>query len=439
MNNEELTPIKEEIKRVLGDKIDDQQLDSELRKYLDEYHISPDAAKRGIIRKYGGADMASTVTNAAITKKLGDLVGNETNLDITAKVILANTKEVNIKGNSKTIISGLIGDETGTVSFTVWEPGSVMLEKGSVYLFHNTYTKVWNDRVSVNVGGYGRIEPANGVSMEVSEPQFAPASEYKIADIRDGVGSVIVTGRIMSVDSKEVIVKGSPKTVYSGILADDSGKIQFSAWNDFNLEAGETVRIQNGYIRSWKGIPQLNLGDRCEVTRLDEAIEVIDSVSKKTVAEIAQIGGGLDVTIEGLIVDVKAGSGLIKRCPQCNRSILNGICTTHGQVMGVSDLRLKVVIDDGTGAIGAVFNRKDTEYITGIGLTAAQDIALAQGEGVVTRVLTSKALMKKVSVNGNAMSDDFGPSIVVNDIKILSTDLAAEASKLLSQIEEAIQ
>ena len=53
MERTELTPHIEEIKRVLGDKIDDEQIETELRKYLDDYHVDVNAAKRGIIRKYG--------------------------------------------------------------------------------------------------------------------------------------------------------------------------------------------------------------------------------------------------------------------------------------------------------------------------------------------------------------------------------------------------
>ena len=41
------------MKRVLGDKIDDEQLEAELNKYLNDYHVNIESAKRGIIRKYG--------------------------------------------------------------------------------------------------------------------------------------------------------------------------------------------------------------------------------------------------------------------------------------------------------------------------------------------------------------------------------------------------
>ena len=440
MEMEELTPHIQELQRVLGDKIDEEQLALELNKYLNEYHVNIDAAKRGIIRKYGGNDTATFVTGNALVKKVSELTGTEQNVDITAKVVFVDNKEITVKGLPKQIISGILGDETGTASFTVWEPGALVLAKGSVYHFRNCYCKTWNDKVQVNLGNRGRVEPADGVKMELPERQISAASsEVKIGKIKEGMGNVTVTGKIVSVEAKEITARGEQKTVYSGIIADDTGKIQFSAWSDFGLKEGESVCISNAYIRGWKGIPQLNMGDRCEISRVDEVTNVVDtSANQKTVDEITRIGGGLDITLEGLVVDVRQGSGIIRRCPQCNRSMLNGACTTHGAVEGVMDLRLKVVLDDGTGAISAIINKNDTEKLTGVTLQAARGLAAVQGEGVVGREMTSKILMKRIRVVGNVMSDDYGPSIIVKSAESVGVNIEAEANKLLDEVEAAI-
>ena len=436
----ELTPHVEEIKRVLENKVDEEVIVNELNKYLNEYHVTLDSAKRGIIRKYGGGDVAAFTPAGAVVKKIDELTGTEQNVDIQAKVVYVENKSITVKGLSKTIVSGILGDETGTASFTIWEPGSVMLEKGSVYNFKNCYCKLWNDKVQINLGNRGRVEPASGVSIDLPERTIAVnSSECKIGDIRDGMGSVTVTGRIVTYEARNVMVKGEPKTVYSGIIADDTGKIQYSAWNDFSLKEGETICVKNAYIRSWKGIPQLNMGDRCEISRVDSVFDVVDtSGSKKTIDEITRIGGGLDITLEGMVVDMRAGSGLIKRCPQCNRSILNGVCTAHGQVNGTPDLRMKIVLDDGTGAIGAIVNRKDTETLTGITLKAAEGLAMAQGEGVVAREVAGKILMKGISITGNVMSDDYGPSMIVKSASVLDVDVVSEANKLLDEVEGSL-
>ncbi|MCK9322398.1 MAG: single-stranded DNA-binding protein [Candidatus Methanomethylophilaceae archaeon] len=441
MNTEELIPHFEEMKKVLNGKIDDDQLRKELDTYLNAYHVTIEAAKRGIMRKYGVGDTSSFVTANTISKKVGDLKGNEMNVDITAKTVYVDKKEITVRGNQKIIISGIIGDETGTAPFTIWEGENVELEKGEIYLFKNAYTKKWNDRVQINLGSRGKIEPIKDIKIDVTEKTITiDSQDMKIGDIHDGVGNVTVSGRIISVEARNIIVKEEPKVVYSGIIADNSGKIQFSAWNDYGLKEGESICVKNAYIRAWRGIPQLNLGDKCEVSRIDDSFGQIDATaSKKTVADIIKIGGGLDISVTGTVVDLRTGSGLIKRCPECNRSVLNDQCTTHGQITPVLDLRMKLVIDDGTGAISAIVNCEDTTKLTGITLEAAKGLAQAKGEiEVVGRDMAPLIIMKKITVTGNVMSDDYGPMMIVKSANIEKTDVIAEAEKLYNDVEAAL-
>ena len=167
MNETELTPVKERIKGVLGDRIDDETLDAELDRYINQYHVSLDAAARGIIRKFTKDDAGATAFN--VTKKIADLNGTEQSVDILAKIVYVDTKEITVKGLNKTIVSGILGDDSGTASFTVWEPGSVKLDKGSVYNFRNCYCKLWNERVQVNIGNRGKIEAAPGTEIDVPD------------------------------------------------------------------------------------------------------------------------------------------------------------------------------------------------------------------------------------------------------------------------------
>lgn len=437
MNETELAPHVAEIKKVLGDTVDEETILAELNRYLNDYHVEITAAKRGIIRKYGKSD--TIATSNGVSKKIADLNGTETSVDLLAKVVFVTRKEITVKGLSKTILSGILGDDSGTASFTVWEPGSVELDKGSVYQFRSCYCKTWNDKVQVNIGRNGSITPMPDVSMEVPNSNISlTSSDVSIGDIREGMGSVNVKGKILSVEARKITSKGVEKVVYSGMIADSTGKIQFSAWHDFGLKEGDVISARNCYIRAWKSIPQLNIGDRATVDRIDEEIDVATTDTLRTVDEIVRIGGGLDITIEGTIVDVKSGSGLIKRCPQCRRALNGGTCTVHGTVDGVPDLRLKLVVDDGTGAIGAVINRRETEELTGVSLDSAMAVASQKGEAVVARDLMRKALLRRIRITGNVMSDDYGPSMIVRSAKGIETDLQAEAEKLLAEVEASI-
>ncbi len=440
MEKEEMTPHLEELKRVLEGKVDENTLMKELDMFLNEYRLDVDEAKRGIIRKHGGTT-AGFVTAAAIQKNIEDLTGSESNIDVVAKVIFIEQKEITVKGSPKTVISGILGDSTGSASFTDWE-GKNMLDKGAVYRFKNCYTKKWNDRIGINLGSRSSVEKAD-VKIDLPERNYTmSSSEMKIGDIRGGIGNVTVTGRILTIEKREITVKGEPKTVFSGIIADDTGKIQYSAWNDLGLKDGDTVCIKNAYIRTWKGIPQLNIGDRSETTKVDDTFGdiAIGGTTEKPIKDIIRNGGGLDITVKGSVVDIRSGSGIIYRCPECNRSTVNGTCLTHGAVEPTPDLRMKFVIDDGTGSMNAVINRELTEKLTGMSLEMATDMAKTNSRGseIVLEDLTNKILIKRVMIRGNVMSDDYGPMMVVREAEMMSTDVASEAKELLKDVEAAL-
>ncbi len=439
MNMEELTPHIEELKRVLNGKVDEDTIIKELDTYLNSYQTSIDAAKRGIIRKYGETD-TSFVTAESVVKKIGELRGNEPCVDITARAVYVDRKTVNVKGSAKKIISGIIGDETGSCSFTIWEDKGQELEKGCVYVFKNVYTKVWNDKVQVNMGNRGKIESSD-VKIEMPDRSLSLApTEAKIGEIKDGIGNISVTGRIISVETRNITVQGEPKQVWSGIIADDTGKIQYSAWNDYSLKEGETIRIENAYVRAWRGIPQLNMGDRCTLSRVDDTFGNIEiEGNKKTIGQLVAIGGGLDMIVTGSVVSIRQGSGLIRRCPECNRSVLNDECTAHGKVEGVYDLRMKLIIDDGTGAISTILNRELTEKLTGVTLGIATELAKTRGDSsIVASSLGEKIMMQKLTIKGNVMSDDYGLSMIVQEADAEKPDVSKDAEKLLSDVEAAL-
>ena len=63
---------------------------------------------------------------------------------------------------------------------------------------------------------------------------------------------------------------------------------------------------------------------------------------------------------------------------------------------------------------------------------------MAQGEGVVAREVAGKILMKRISITGNVMSDDYGPSMIVKSASVLDVDVVSEANKLLDEVEGSL-
>ncbi len=443
----DLTPVIQELHAALDGKVSEEVLRKELEKYLVTYKTGITIAKDSIIRKYRNNRQSGTfLNNSAVTKKIAELEGTEMIVTIVAKMIFVEKKDVVIKNIPKTIISGIAADDTGTAPFTIWSDMGEF-QKGQVYTFKNAYTRVYKDQVQINVGIRGKVEPNDEVRFDLPSGTgagatggFSAAADMAIGDITDQTRSLNVKGVISGVQTRQINVKGEEKTVWGGIIADQTGKVQFTSWNDFGLKEGETLYIKNAYIRSWKGIPQVNMGDRTTVERIEETISAVSGgPTQKTVEEVMKVGGGLDLSITGTVVDIRTGSGLIKRCPNCNRSVLNNVCTQHGEVEPVMDLRLKLTVDDGTGAISAIVNRNDTESITGMTLDQAINLSKEKGDmGVVANKMGSILLMKKITVTGNIMSDEFGPQMSVRSASIGSTDVVAEAEALYNEVEGSL-
>jgi len=150
-----------------------------------------------------------------------------------------------------------------------------------------------------------------------------------------------------------------------GLLGDSSGTLKFTKWAKSDLptlEEGQVYRFGNLVTDEYEGRYSVKLNRTTSIEPLDEDLEVGDD----------------DVEIEGALVDVQSGSGLIKRCPEddCTRVLQNGRCTEHGEVEGAFDLRIKGVLDDGEQVYEVLFDKDATEALTGISIEEAKDMAM---------------------------------------------------------------
>jgi replication factor A1 len=363
MEKNEIAPHVKEIARVLGGKIEESKIEEELDNYLNVYRVSLDTAKRSVVKNFGGDPSGLSKGDR---RKLSDVKGGEQGVDILVKVLSVNQKEIEKEGKTLSMIYGMMADETGSMSYTIWDPQRFQLHPGDVVLMRNAYSKEYNGRVDLHLGNRGSIEamPADSLTgVDTSMPSVSsmgPAEPVKVADLMDGMNNIIVSGRVLSMERREIAGEGTAKVVFSGLLADETGKVQYSAWHDFQLMPNELVRISRAYVKSWKGVPKLNFGERAIVTRLTEQDlpDVLSSKSKpRSIEDIERVGGATDVMVTGTIVDVKEGSGLIRRCPQCKRVVQKGACRLHGKVDGIPDLRVKAVLDDGNSTLTVVMNR----------------------------------------------------------------------------------
>lgn len=438
MEKENIAPHVKDITRALGKKVSEADIERELNSYLTVYRVPLGTAKRSIVKKHGGNP---SLLSLGAQKTIIDLTPNEFSVDLLARVVSVNEREIEVEGVSKTILYGIFGDSTGTVPFTAWEADAMDVEKDDVVKIQNAYTKEFRGEVQLNLGNRTSIEKESPDALPPYEPPERPLTSVELGDLRGGMSNVSVVGRIISIESREVDVEGQKKTVFSGLIGDSTGKAQFSAWADFELGAGDVAKIEGGYSKTWRGMPQLGFDHRANVEILeDKDFASADDIMRPTrewIEEIAERGGAVDATVRGILIDVKEGSGLIFRCPECNRVLRKGTCRIHGEVDGTPDLRVKAVIDDGSAALTAILGKDITEELLGRSLEKCMDSAKeAMSHEVIRDELADLLVAQPVELRGNVTSDDYGLMMISESAEVLEIDVQEEAQKLLSDLEE---
>jgi replication factor A1 len=175
-----------------------------------------------------------------------------------------------------------------------------------------------------------------------------------------------------------------------GLLGDETGRIKFTAWAKSELptlEEGAVYHLGNVVTDEYQGQFSVRLNRTTTIEETDENIEVGDNTTE----------------IEGALVDIQSGSGLIKRCPNddCTRVLQNGRCSEHGEVEGEFDLRVKGVLDNGTEVHEVIFNQEMTEELAGISLDEAKERAMdALDTTVVADDISDEVLGRYYRISG---------------------------------------
>ncbi|MEM2924347.1 MAG: replication factor A [Methanocellales archaeon] len=198
-------------------------------------------------------------------------------------------------------------------------------------------------------------------SSKLSKEQFySPAESItKIEQIQAAGSWVDLKVRVIQLWMPE-----NPAIKQVGLLGDETGVIKFINWVKSNLpplEEGKCYHIKRAVSDEWQGRFSVKFNRKTKVKEIAEEIEVSNPI----------------VELEGALIDIQTGSGLIKRCPSCKRVLTRGICAEHGSITGEYDLRVKAVIDTGRETQDIILNRAMVEQITGTTLESAKEMALA--------------------------------------------------------------
>jgi replication factor A1 len=417
----------EELASDLG--VDKEEVTEDLAN-LRSYDVPMEEAKQSLRRKYGDGDGGGGDATPT-SKAIADVDTGDANVSVTATVLTAGKRSIRYQGEDQVIFEGELADESGRIDFTSWV--EFPYDPGETLTLGNAGVREWEGEPELNVGQETTVER----SEETLAIDAEPGGDRELVALAPGDRGIDVEARVEEVESRTIDGRDGETDILSGVLADESTRLPFTDWDPHpEIETGASVRVENVYVREFRGAPSVNVSEFSTVERLDRTVEPPAAAPEYDVGEAVTTGGLFDVAVTGTVVGVRDGSGLIERCPQCNRVTQNGQCRTHGEVDGQDDLRTRAILDDGTGTLTVVLDDEHTAAVYGGGLDAARDHARdAMDKSVVADDIRDELVGLEFRVRGTLSVDDFGATLDATEFEARGDDPAERARELLGRVD----
>jgi len=401
---------------------------------LVEYSVPLEEAKQSVRRKYGDGDGGGG--SAPSSKDVADIETGDGNVSVTAVVLTVGKRSIRYQGEDLVILEGELADGTGKISYTAWEESpweDLGVEPGDAVEIGNAGVREWEDNPELNLGSNTQVAVVDGFDVP-----YEVGGDRDLIDLDPGDRGVNVEVAVLEAERRTIDGRDGETEIVDGVVGDETARLPVTDWDPHDaLAEGESVRIENAFVREYRGVPSLNVSEFSTVERLDGAVEVGDTAPRMAVGEAVASGGVYDVELVGNVLEIRDGSGLIERCPECRRVVQNGQCRTHGSVDGEDDLRVKAIVDDGAGTVTAVLDRELTEEVYGGTLKEALNEAReAMDRDVVAESIAERIVGREVRVRGHLSVDEYGANVDASEFAETDDDPADRARSLLAEVGE---
>jgi len=426
----ELDDHAEELASDLG--VDNEEVKSDLQNLL-EYSVPIDEAKQSLRRKYG--DGSSGGGQAPQSRDIGDITTDDGNVTVTGVVLTAGKRSIRYQGDDHTIVEGRLADRTGAIDYTAWEEFG--LEPGETIMAGNAGVREWDGEPELNLGESTSLSfVEDGIELP-AEYAAEIGGDSQLAHLQTGDRAVTVEVDVVECERRTIDGRDGETEILSGVFGDESGRLPFTNWDPAPaIESGGPVRIENAYVREFRGVPEVNVSAFSTVTAIDHEIEIGAETTTLSLRDAVETGGIYDVEVVGNVIAVRDGSGLIQRCPECYRVIQKGQCRTHGSVDGIDDLRVKAILDDGTAAVTAVLDDELTEDVYGGTLEDALAQAReAMDQSVVADTISKNIVGREYRIRGHLSVDEYGANLDAESFEESSDDPERRARAFLEKLD----
>jgi len=231
---------------------------------------------------------------------------------------------------------------------------------------------------------------------------------------------------------------GEAKSVWSGDVADPTGKCRCSIWSEppFDFESTPVVvRLKGVRVRAWQGIPDITVDNESQIEVLAAApwgddVDLTNNVVDVELSDLSSGASRVGISTTGNVISIREDSGIIKRCPECRRVLRDGECATHGAQEGETDVRLRVVLDDGKSTISLIINKSASESLIGMKQDKISSHIVENGTMAFVQELRDLLLGKKLKASGRTIVDEQGAMLLSDDVELVEVDSVLAAAEL---------
>jgi replication factor A1 len=240
--------------------------------------------------------------------KIENITAESGTVNFVARVVsVFDTKEFTRNdGTIGRVGNIIVGDETGKIKVTLWDNMADLIKAGKVKagqtLQISGYAKQGYSGVEVNVGN-------NGVLAESEEEIDVAASNKKIKDIKDGMGDLNLTGKVLEISEIRTFQRkdSSAGKVGNLLLGDDTGTVRVTLWDDKTdflnqVEYGDTIELVNAYARenAFTQKVEMQVGNRSVIRKSEKRVEYEEQFTP-----IEDIRADMDnINVSGRVLDI---------------------------------------------------------------------------------------------------------------------------------------
>ena len=348
---------------------------------------------------------------------------------VVGRILSSRPDQIHRKDGSGSIdvVRGRMADESGTIGFLSWEPFEH--EIGALVKVDGAQVRTFRDTPELNFGRTTKVELFHDSNFADAE-SLMEQNIVTISQLRDGSRDVEAIVQITEWSKRSFVRDGEEKFLWSGQIADPTGKCRMSAWEELPISESDlpvTIKVKGVRVRSWQGIPDITVDKSAQVeilesTPWDGSIDLSNHIVEVSLTELVNGSSRVGISTQGVVASVREDCGIIMRCTQCRRVLRDGNCSQHGEDEGTQDVRLRLVIDDGTSTSSLLINKEATLSLLNMTEDEIKAEIDSNGQMEFVQRLRGKLLGQLVSASGRTIVDDQGAMLLADKTELVDQD-----------------